>query len=112
MIELISQVDVSNWVSVANTAGSIVVVLLFLQYLNKRKTSNDLLETRRMETNDLLESKRLEALKHISDECHAHSRALTESFINAVSKNDVALAENTRVLGRLEKALDEIEGQV
>lgn len=100
MIELIAQVELDSWVNVANIAGSIIVVILFLKFLSQERVARSKEETERLQT-----------LKHINDGCHTHSQQLTKQFAETIAKNNAQLSENTRVLGRAEKVLDEFEGQ-
>lgn len=93
--------EINTWIVIANTAGAIVVVVLFLKHLDK------LTEQQTIEANH-----RQEVLKHIGDDCHAHSRQMMDSLEKALSSSQETIRENTRVLGGVATALTRFEMQV
>lgn len=82
--------DPSEWISLANTAGSIVMAVLFLRHLRDERVSREAVDTARQE-----------ALTHIGDDCHEHSLKLTETMAKALDSANDVISENTRILGQI-----------
>ena len=94
----------NEWITVANTAGAIVMAVLFSRLLSEERKARSEMEQRR----DKNEERRLEALKHIGDECHAHSMKITETMSKALSESNQVIKENTRALGAVTQTYNEL----
>lgn len=87
--------DVNTWVSLANTAGSIVVVVLFLKFLVTER-----------ESRKGLEQARLENMAKISSEYRQDTKELTEMCSKVVRDNTKALTKVEQCLNRVESAFE------
>ncbi len=93
--------ELSDWIVIANTAGAIVVVVLFLRHLQQLNASQE-----------VIEAKRQEALKHIGNDCHQHSERVVATLESALSMSQETIRENSKVLGRVTEVLAEFDRNV
>ena len=75
-----------DWALIANTAGAVVVVVLFLRHLREDRKARERTERQRQ---------RLEGLKHLGSECHEHSTRMLDAVSDVVrASNEVCLKDS------------------
>ena len=73
-----------DWALIANTAGAVVVVVLFLRHLREDRKARE-----------ITERQRLEVLEHLGSECHEHSTRMLDAVSNVVrASNEVCLKDS------------------
>ncbi len=87
--------------ALGQTAPVVIVVSIFLGYMQKARSSQDKIEDRR-----------IDELKRIGQACHTHHEEMMKQMSSALFLTTEALDRNARALGECVGALRRLNGKV
>jgi len=91
-----------NWEVLTNlgsAAACVATVALFLTYLIRAKSSQDKLDTTRLET-----------MKALGESCHVHQAMLMDRMKESLERSTHAIERNNEMMGRAVQALQDRGG--